>query len=79
MSVSIACGSAHEISWALPQAIETDMGAATLAGVLGSLELGGNAHPALLEPTGQEVFDAQDVLTITDAAKQADVQRFLDS
>lgn len=67
------------ISWALPQAVETDMGAGTLAGVLTSLELNGNAKTALLEPTGAEVFDGQDVLTITDAAKNADVQSFLNS
>jgi LCP family protein required for cell wall assembly len=67
------------ISWALPQTLETDMGAGTLAGVLASLELNGNAHTALLEPTGSEVFDGQDTLTITDAAKQADVERFLNS
>jgi len=67
------------ISWALPQTLETDMGAGTLAGVLASLELNGNAATALLEPTGSEVFDGQDVLTITPAAKQADVARFLSS
>jgi LCP family protein required for cell wall assembly len=67
------------IAWALPQTLETDMGAPTLAGVLASMELNGNAKTALLEPTGAEVYDGQDVLTITDAAKQADVQQFLNS
>ena len=67
------------ISWALPQTLETDMGAGTLAGVLASLELNGNARTALLEPTGQEVFNGQDVLTITPGAKQADVAHFLSS
>jgi LCP family protein required for cell wall assembly len=67
------------IGWALPQAIETDMGAPTLAGVLASMELAGNAKTALLSPTGAEVYNGQDVLTITDAAKRADVQRFLNS
>jgi len=47
--------------------------------MLASLELDGGAHTALLAPTGAEVYDGQDVLTITEAAKQADVRRFLDS
>src|SRR5579863_893326 len=67
------------IAWALPQTLETDMGAPTLAGVLASMELNGNPKTALLEPTGAEVYNGQDVLTITDAAKRADVQRFLNS
>ena len=62
------------IAWALPQTIETDMGAPTLAGTLAALELGGNAHNAILEPTGSAVLpDGEQVLTITQAAKQADV------
>jgi LCP family protein required for cell wall assembly len=67
------------IAWALPQTIESDMNGLTLAGVLASLELDGNAHNAILEPTGGEQFDGQDVLTITQAAKAADVARFLSS
>ena len=67
------------IAWALPQTLKTDMGAPTLAGVLAAMELNGNAKTALLEPTGAEVYNGQDVLTITDAAKRADVQRFLNS
>ncbi|HEX4033643.1 MAG TPA: LCP family protein [Solirubrobacteraceae bacterium] len=67
------------IAWALPQTLETDMGAPTLAGVLASMELDGNAKTALLEPTGAEVYNGEDVLTITDAAKRADVERFLNS
>ena len=67
------------IAWALPQTIETDMSGLTLAGVMLSLELGGNAHNAILETTGAEQFNGQDVLTITQAARQADVRRFLNS
>jgi LCP family protein required for cell wall assembly len=67
------------IAWALPQTLETDMGGPTLAGVLASLELFGNAHTAILYPTGAETYDGQDVLTITAAAKRADVERFLSS
>ncbi len=67
------------IAWALPQTLETDMGGPTLAGELLSLELFGNASNAILEPTGAEVYNGQDVLTITQAAKQADVRRFLNA
>jgi hypothetical protein len=55
------------------------MNGLTLAGVLASLELDGNAHTAILEPTGSEQYGGQDVLTITQTAKQADVRRFLNS
>jgi LCP family protein required for cell wall assembly len=67
------------IAWALPQAIETDMSGPTLVGVLAALGVGGNAHNALLEPTGAEVYNGQDVLTITRSAREADVRRFLNS
>jgi LCP family protein required for cell wall assembly len=68
------------IAWALPQTVESDMSGPTLAGVLVSLELGGNAHNALLAPTGTALLpDGEQVLTITQAAKQADVARFLRS
>jgi hypothetical protein len=68
------------IAWALPQTVESDMSGPTLAGVLGSLEFGGNAHNALLTPTGTALLpDGEQVLTITQAAKQADVARFLSS
>jgi len=64
------------IAWALPQTMETDMGAPTLAGVLASLALNGNAHTALLYPTGTYGVSG---LTISDARKRADVAAFLRS
>jgi len=64
------------IAWALPRAGETDMGAPTLAGVLASLELNGNAHTAVLYPTGTVGVSG---LTISDSRKQADVAAFLRS
>ncbi len=68
------------IAWALPQTMETDMDAPTLAGVLASLELNGNAHTALLFPTGSITLpDGEQGLTITQSAKDADVARFLRS
>jgi LCP family protein required for cell wall assembly len=64
------------IAWALPQALETDMDAPTLAGVLASLELNGNAHTAILYPTGTVGVSG---LTISQSQKQADVAAFLSS
>jgi LCP family protein required for cell wall assembly len=66
------------IAWYLPQTIETDMSAATLSGVAASLTLFGSGGSSVLEPTGSEdVPGVGDSLTITTAAKQADVARFL--
>jgi len=66
------------ISWYAPQTLETDMGAPTLAAVASSLALNGGGTTRLLTPTGGEVLPGiGDVLTITQSAKQADVERFL--
>ena len=68
------------IAWQLPRTIEPDMGAPTLAGVLASLELDGQAHSAILDPTGAETLPGiGDVLTITPSAVRRDVARFMDS
>jgi len=68
------------IAWAVPQTIETDMGAPSLAMTMLSLELSGNAHSALLTPTGAaRLPDGEQGLTITDAARQAAVAAFLRS
>jgi LCP family protein required for cell wall assembly len=64
------------IAWALPQAITTDMGPPTLAGVMAAMEIGGSARDAILAPTGTYGVSG---LTITPAAKAADVARFLGS
>jgi anionic cell wall polymer biosynthesis LytR-Cps2A-Psr (LCP) family protein len=64
------------IAWALPQTIETDMDAPTLAAVLASLGLNGNAHSRILYPTGTVGVSG---LTIDSATKQADVAAFLRS
>jgi hypothetical protein len=61
------------IAWATPQTLETDMGPGTLAGVASSLAISGSGKTQILAPTGAIGSD----LTITDAAKQADVARFL--
>ena len=66
------------IAWNAPQTLETDMGAPTLAGVIASLGMFGSGKTQILAPTGSETLpDGEDGLTITDAAKQADVARFL--
>ena len=68
------------IAWAMPQTLETDMGAPTLGGVAAALAVGGSAHDAILYPTGTETLpDGEAGLTISDAARQADVARFLRS
>ena len=65
------------IAWALPQALETDMDAPTLAGVLARARARtATRTTAILYPTGADV-PAASGLTITQAAKQADVARFL--
>lgn len=66
------------IAWYTPQTLETDMNAPTLAGVATSMTLFGAGKTQVLYPTGAEdVPGIGECLTITDAAKQADVERFL--
>jgi LCP family protein required for cell wall assembly len=66
------------IAWYTPQTLMTDMNAPTLAAVAASLTLNGAGTTQLLEPTGSEVLpDGEDGETITAAAKQADVAKFL--
>ena len=66
------------IAWYAPQTLETDMNAAELAAVASSMTLFGSGKTQILLPTGSEdVPGVGDSLTITDAAKQADVARFL--
>jgi LCP family protein required for cell wall assembly len=63
------------IAWNAPQTLETDMGPGTLAGVVASLGLFGSGKTEILYPTGAGLLPGG--LTITPAAKQADVNRFL--
>jgi len=66
------------ISWYAPQTLETDMGAPTLAAVAASLTMFGSGTTQILYPTGgEDLPGVGDVLTITQSAKQADVERFL--
>jgi LCP family protein required for cell wall assembly len=66
------------IAWYAPQTLETDMNAVQLAAVASSMTLFGSGKTQILLPTGSEdVPGVGDSLTVSDAAKQADVARFL--
>ena len=61
-----------------PQALSTDMGAAGLSGLAATLATSGNAPPRILRPTGAVTLpNGGAALTITDASRQRQVQRFL--
>jgi len=63
------------IAWNAPQTLQTNMGPGTLAGVAASLGLFGSGKTEILYPTGTGLLPGG--LTITPAAKQADVNTFL--
>lgn len=61
-----------------PQTLSTDMGALGLSGLAATLATSGNAPVRILKPTGSVVLPGGGAaLTITDAAKQRQVARFL--
>jgi LCP family protein required for cell wall assembly len=65
------------IAWDAPQTLETDMGAPTLAGVAASRAMFGAGSTTVLPTSGEILPEVGDVETISDAAKQAAVERFL--
>lgn len=65
------------IAWNAPQTLETDMDAPTLAGVVTSLGLFGSGKTTVLPTQGEYVPGIGDAQTISDAAKQAAVAKFL--
>ena len=65
------------IAWDAPQTLETDRGAPTLAGVAASLAMFGAGSTTVLPTSGEILPEVGDVETISDAAKQAAVERFL--
>jgi LCP family protein required for cell wall assembly len=66
------------ISWNAPPAIISDMSGPELLGVFGALAIGGSTPTRLLAPTGQITLpDGEEGLTISEAAKRADVARFM--
>ena len=65
-------------SWRAPQTIRTDMGAATLFGVMASIAVGGNPAPQVMKPTGATVSPGGGAgLTVDPAAKQSAIDRFM--
>lgn len=65
-------------SWRAPQTIRTDMGAATLFGVMASIAVGGNPPPQVMKPTGATLSPGGGAgLTVDPTARQEAVDRFL--
>jgi LCP family protein required for cell wall assembly len=66
------------VSWAAPRAVRSDMAGPTLLGVAGASLTGGAGHQRILKPTGRVTLpDGGAGLTVDDATKQAEVERFL--
>jgi LCP family protein required for cell wall assembly len=66
------------VSWAAPKAIRSDMAGPTLLGVVGASLTGGAGKERVLKPSGAVTLpDGGAGLTIDDATKQAEVERFL--
>jgi hypothetical protein len=66
------------VSWAAPRAVRSDMAGPTLLGVVGASMLGGESKQRLLEPSGGTTLpDGGAGLTVDEATKQAEVERFL--
>jgi LCP family protein required for cell wall assembly len=67
------------VSWYTPKTMRTDMGGATLLGFFAAAATGGSPPVEVLKPSGFETLpDGGSGLVVTDADKQAAVQRFLD-
>ena len=66
------------VSWAAPQAVRSDMAGPTLLGVVGASMLGGESKQRVLKPSGGTTLpDGGAGLTVDEATKQAEVERFL--
>ena len=66
------------VSWAAPKAVRSDMAGPSLLGLVGAELIGGNAHTAVLKPTGAETLpNGGAALTVDQAAKQRAVERLL--
>jgi len=66
------------ISWNVPKSVQSDMGGPRLLGYALGLATGGNAPTEVLKPSGFETLpDGGAGLDVSDAEKQAAVQRFL--
>jgi LCP family protein required for cell wall assembly len=66
------------IAWNTPPAIISDMSGPTLLGLFGGLAIAGTPPKHILKPTGTITLpDGEEGLTITEAAKRADVAQFM--
>jgi LCP family protein required for cell wall assembly len=67
------------VSWYTPKTMRTDMGGPTLLGFFAAAATSGSPPVEVLEPSGFETLpDGGSGLVVSDADKQAAVQRFLD-
>ena len=66
------------ISWNVPKSVQSDMGGPRLLAYAIGLAFNGNAPARVLKPSGFERLpNGGDGLDVSDAEKQAEVQRFL--
>jgi len=66
------------ISWNVPKSVQSDMGGPRLLGYALGLAVNGNAPTRVLKPSGFETLpNGGSGLDVSDAEKQAEVQRFL--
>jgi LCP family protein required for cell wall assembly len=66
------------VSWAAPQAVQSDMAGPSLLGLVGGEVIGGKAQPRVLKPSGNVTLpDGGAGLEVDDAEKRSAVQRFL--
>jgi LCP family protein required for cell wall assembly len=66
------------VSWAAPRAVRSDMAGPTLLGVVGASMTGGAGKQRVLKPSGGTTLaDGGAGLTVDDATKQDEVERFL--
>ena len=66
------------IAWNTPPAIISDMSGVELLGLFGALAVGGTPPTRVMTPTGQVTLPGgSEGLTISEAAKRADVARFM--
>ncbi|HTR89719.1 MAG TPA: LCP family protein [Solirubrobacteraceae bacterium] len=66
------------IAWNAPPAIISDMSGPELAGMFGALAIAGTPATHVLEPTGQVTLPSgEEGLTVSEAARRADVAQFM--
>ncbi|MEA2311510.1 MAG: hypothetical protein QOE28_1478 [Solirubrobacteraceae bacterium] len=66
------------VSWAAPQAVQSDMAGPSLLGLVGGELIGGSANARVLKPSGGITLpDGGAGLVVSDSEKQREVQRFL--